>query len=259
MSLNQIVNMTRYPLDTLDLRKSCKETLDKTGALVLHDFLQPDTIDAIRAEGETSQHLAYFTDSNHNVYLQPADPNLPDDHPRNRQVVSSKGCITTDQIPSGSKLSQLYHDQTFQQFLCSVLDIEALYEYADPLSSINLHYAREGQELGWHFDNSSFAITLLIEAPAEGGSFEYVKNLRNADDGDMNFDGVEHVLDGKLAPQTLELQPGTLSLFRGQNSMHRVTPVIGNRARMLAVLAYNTRAGIALSESARKTFYGRLS
>ena len=37
------------------------------------------------------------------------------------------------------------------------------YPYEDPLSSINIHYASEGQELGWHFDNSSFAITLLLE------------------------------------------------------------------------------------------------
>jgi len=47
-------------------------------------------------------------------------------------------------------------------------------------------------------------------------------------------------------------------LFRGRNSMHRVTPVKGCRTRMLAVLAYNIEPGISLSESARLTFYGRL-
>ncbi|MCP3704490.1 MAG: 2OG-Fe(II) oxygenase, partial [Alteromonas sp.] len=45
---------------------------------------------------------------------------------------------------------------------------------------------------------------------------------------------------------------------RGRNSIHRVTPTEGDRIRMLVVLAYNTKPGIALSDSARMTFYGRL-
>ena len=59
----------------------------------------------------------------------------------------------------------LYDAPVFRAFLCSVLGETQLYSYADKLSSINLHYASEGQELGWHFDNSSFAITLLIQKP----------------------------------------------------------------------------------------------
>ena len=73
------------------------------------------------------------------------------------------------------------------RFLCAVLSEQELHEYADPLSGINLHYASEGQELGWHFDNSSFAITLLVEKPESGGAFEYVKDVRDADAGEMNF------------------------------------------------------------------------
>ena len=37
-------------------------------------------------------------------------------------------------------------------------------------------------------------------------------------------------------------------------SLHRVTPTEGDVTRMLAVLAYNTQPGIALSETARMTF-----
>ena len=176
----------------------------------------------------------------------------------NRKVQSSKGCITTDQIPENSALHKLYEHQLFRDFLCDVLEETALYEYADPLSSINLHYAGTGQELGWHFDNSSFAITLLVQKPDGGGIFEYVKNVRDADAGEMNYQQVENILDGNTTVNTLAMDAGALVLFRGRNSMHRVTPVEGDVTRMLAVLAYNTQAGVSLSESARKTFYGRL-
>jgi hypothetical protein len=137
--------------------------------------------------------------------------------------------------------------------------LKALYEYADVLSSINLHYASEGQQLGWHFDNSSFAITLMIQSPKSGGQFEYVKDVRDADKGEMNFHLSKKILDGEFEPETLNAEPGTLTLFRGRNSIHRVTPTVGDRTRMLVVLAYNTEPGKSLSESARMTFYGRLA
>ncbi len=258
MRLDQIIDQTRYPVTSSEFTVQCKETLDKTGALTLTEFLLPETINAIQIDGKNNQHLAYYTQSAHNVYLSPPDQNFPAEHPRNREVISSKGCITTDQVPADSILNTLYHSTEFREFLCEVLGIASLHEYADPLSSINLHYASEGQELGWHFDNSSFAITLLVQAPQRGGEFEYVKDLRDADSGDMNYDKVATVLDGKTAPQTLSLTAGTLSLFRGRNSMHRVTPVQGSTTRMLVVLAYNTEPGVSLSESARMTFYGRL-
>lgn len=180
------------------------------------------------------------------------------DHARNREVISSKGCITDDQIPPSSPLHTIYDSEIFRNFLCKVLGEEALYDYADSLSSINLHYADEGRELGWHFDNSSFAATLMIQEPEAGGVFEYVKNVRNADNGEMNFDAVAGVLDGKTPVETLSMPAGTLVLFRGRNALHRVTPTIGARTRMLVVFAYNSKPGIAISESASMTFYGRV-
>jgi hypothetical protein len=74
----------------------------------------------------------------------------------------------------------------------------------------------------------------------------------------MNFTGVTNVLDGTSPVQTLEMQPGTLVLFRGRDSMHRVMPTLGDQTRLLVVLAYNDAPGVSLSEAARMTFYGRV-
>ena len=99
----------------------------------------------------------------------------------------------------------------------------------------------------------------MLQASKEGGVFQYVSDLRDTNSKEMNFDGVEAVLNDKAPVKTLHMEEGTLVLFKGLNSLHRVTPTIGNRTRILVVLAYNNTAGVSLSETARMTFFGRLS
>ncbi|MEJ6388155.1 HalD/BesD family halogenase [Gymnodinialimonas ulvae] len=259
MQLNQIVDMSRYPLGTPAFDAACAETLDHDGVLVLPGFLRADALDAIQAEARAGEAQAYFCAQSHSVYLTPPDDARPADHAANRQVTSSKGCICDDAVAATSPLRSLYDAPEFRAFVMTATGEDALHPYADPLSSINIHYARTGQELGWHFDNSSFAITLLIQKPDDGGRFEYIRDLRDADAGEMNYAAVAALLDGKTTPDVLAMDPGALVLFRGRNSIHRVSPTEGATTRMLAVLAYNSEPGIALSERARMTFYGRLS
>jgi len=257
MSLNEIIDQTTYPISDETFRKQCKESYDENGILVMPGFVAPTVIDAIRCEGLENQGSVFASTKKHTVYLSPTDPEFAQNHPRNRQVVSSKGCITDDLIPADSALRKLYNSAMFREFLCEVVGEEAVYEYADPLSSINLHFAEKGQELGWHFDNSSFAITLMVQAPMAGGQFEYVSAVRDADAGEMNYEAVGNILDGQTQVEQLSAQPGTLVFFRGRNSIHRVAPNESEQVRMLAVLAYNTQPGVSLSEEAQLTFYGR--
>ena len=260
MTLEDIVDLANNPIGQSSFADACRTTLDDDGVLVLSNFIRADALASLRAESKVSQDNAYFCTQSHSVYLYlgPPDPSLPDSHAFNRQVWSSKGCICDDDISATSPLRILYDDGSFRHFIASVTGQGELHPYADSLSSINIHYAGRGQELGWHFDNSTFAITLLIQKPPSGSRFEYIKNLRNADAGDMNFDGVQALLDGKTQPQVLAMKEGDLVLFRGRNSIHRVSPNESDTTRMLAVLAYNAEAGVQLSKNARMTFYGRL-
>jgi hypothetical protein len=257
MKLNEIIDLESNPITDEGFREQCRKTLEVNGVILLTDFLSTEALEAIRGEGEAKKDLAYFTNSKHNIYISDPDPKYPDDHIRNILVTSSKGCITDDKIDADSPLRTLYDHPKFRKFLATVLREEALYEFADDYSSINLHYADEGQELGWHFDNSSFATTLLIQKPMDGGVFEYQRDTRNAEKQEMNFELVEKILNGESKVNTLSQEPGTLALFRGRNAIHRVTPTKGNVTRMLVVLAYNSEPGIALSASATKTFYGK--
>ncbi len=259
MKIDDIVNTGRYPLTDMAFGAACADTLTRDGVLVLPDFIQPKALAAMQAEARAGEGDAYFCAQTHSVYLSPTTSDFPENHPANRQVTSSKGCICDDIIADTSPLRRLYDDSGFRAFVMAATGETQLHAYADPLSSINIHYAKRGQELGWHFDNSSFAITLLIEKPDAGSRFEYIKDLRDADAGEMNYDGVAALLDGATTPDVLQMEPGTLVLFRGRNSIHRVSPNESDKTRMLAVLAYNAEPGVELSESARMTFYGRLA
>jgi hypothetical protein len=257
--LASILNTKSHPIDDLEYRSKCKSMLDQDGVLVLKNFLLSDSIRSILEEAIQQERLAYYCVNEHNVYLEPFDDNYHKSHPRNRTVVSSKGCITDDQVPKGSALRALYDSKDFKEFLCSVLNEESLYKYDDNLSSINIHYAKTGQELGWHFDNSSFAITLLIQKPEAGGEFEYIRDFRNSKNNDNNYDQVLDLINGQCKPKKLAMENGSLVLFRGKDAIHRVTPTVGDRTRILSVLAYNSEPNVKLSETARMTFFGKLN
>lgn len=257
MKFEDVIDLAVNPITDPAYVKQCKETLERDGAIVIENFLTPAALAQIKQEGDAKKDLAFFTHQKHNIYISDADENYDKDHIRNRLVTSSKGCITDDQISKESVLRTLYDSEVFRSFLKVVLDESGLYSYADECSSINLHYASEDQELGWHFDNSSFATTLMVQKPAAGGEFHYVRDVRDADRGEMNFSEVEKVLSGEITPNKLEIEPGALVLFRGRNAIHRVTPTVGDITRMMVVLAYNNKPGVALSASARKTFYGK--
>jgi len=214
-NISSIIDLEQYPIDDLKgFATECNTKLNEEGSVVLSNFINKKTIEEVKKEAGEKKHLAFFSDKTHTPYLSPVDPNYPDNHPRNRQIVSTKGCITDNQVSEDSSLRALYNSDKFKDFLCTVLGEEELHPFEDTLSSINVHYHLKGQNLGWHFDNSRFAITLMIQSAEAGGEVEYVKELRDSDSGDMNFEGV-----GKLA--------------------------------------YNTEAGISLSDEAKKTFYGK--
>ena len=253
--LDTVIDTDACPLDDDGFIDACHRRLAWDGVITIPGFLRPDAVSALVTEAESQAKNAHFTSSTHNVYLTPTDPALAGDHVFNRQITSSKGCITTDQVPDGSTHPSTVppHSSGYRgQWGAGAAGI------CRPALIHHQHYAADGQELGCHFDNSSFAVTLLLQAPEAGGAFQYVRDLRDADAGELNFKGVADVLDGNGTVETLDITPGTLVLFRGRNSMHRVTPTIGDRTRILVVLAYNTEPGIALSEAARMTFYGRL-
>lgn len=260
-ALDSVVDLAAHPLGDPAYGERCRQQLHDDGALLLGGFLRADVVAQLVAEADRQHHLAFYSEQTYNVYLDPPDLSKPENDARSLAIVGSKGAVTTDQVASDSALRALYDSATFRSFLCEVLGEDELYEYADPLSSINVNYYDESLELGWHFDNSSFSVTLLLQEPKAGGVFEFVPNMRDTTTGFQNEVGVAAQLEGRGDGALLQLDQtaGDLVLFRGRDALHHVTPVEGDRTRLLVVLAYNTEPGLSLSENARMTFFGRLS
>lgn len=57
--------------------------------------------------------------------------------------------------------------------------------------------------------------------------------------------------------QVNPLTAGTLNVFAGKNSLHRVSTVEGRSSRLVAVYSYYERPGVLFSEKERLGFYGR--
>ena len=56
---------------------------------------------------------------------------------------------------------------------------------------------------------------------------------------------------------TVPMTPGTLMLFEGRWSLHRVTPVVGPTPRHVALFGYDTKPGTMSSELLKQIRYGR--
>jgi hypothetical protein len=69
---------------------------------------------------------------------------------------------------------------------------------------------------------------------------------------------VKRVLDGDHERVvTLPMKPGTLLIFAGRYSLHRVTPIKGDTPRLVALFGYDTKPGTMSSELLKVVRYGR--
>ena len=141
-----------------------------------------------------------------------------------RRQHSSKLTIAWDEVLDTSPLRVLYGWDPLTEFIARALKIPRLYRYGDKLAACSLAVFHAGDELGWHFDRAAFAVTVMLQPAASGGEFDYVPGLRPEAGDDPT--ALLATLEGQGAsPRQLVNAPGTLSLFRGHRSLHRVTPV----------------------------------
>jgi hypothetical protein len=260
-ALAGLIDFARHPVHDLEgeggaLAERCRRGLEATGACLLDGFVRPEGVARMAAEGMRVAPQAWRTSSRGTAYLAAPDESFPERHPKRRLQSTSVGAVAYDLIPAGDAIRAVYEWDGLMDWLALAIGRERVYRYADPLGALNVAVMEAGEHLLWHFDQTDFVVSILLQDCARGGDFEYVPHIRSPER--PNYEGIERLLDGaRDGVVTLDVKPGTMALFMGRFSIHRVTPVEGATPRLIALLGYDTQPGVMSSDHLKLRRYGR--
>jgi hypothetical protein len=250
-----IVDLEKYPIDDLD-GAACQAIIaeatarwEALGATHFPGFIREDVLAQLASEvspeaGLLSHRRAYTAPT----HLGDVAAGDDDEHPQRRQFQTHVHAVAADQVPRETLLRQLYDSPQVAAFFARVIGKEQLYQYDDEFQKLNVMWVRDGGQRSWHYDGSDFVATLLIQQADEGGEFEFAPFIRGQQDGNGVFDerlkDVRALFDGTYMGQHLKgrAASGTMQLFNGLRSLHRVRCVYGPTTRISAVLSYDTNA-----------------
>ncbi len=258
------IDFSRDPLDRggaaiATIVKDCRTRLERDQYCSLPGFLRPEAIAVAAREAASLRDRGNPADSWRSCYLQhQGDPALPADHPRNIMQPARYRMIAADLLPGDSPLMTLYHWPPFRELVAAIVGVPELFPNEDPLQPVNVICYGAGDQSAWHYDSTNaFTMTLMLRAAEEGGLFELAPNTRRGE-GDEDILYMTEVLTGdRTRVKMVSREVGELTIFRGCNSLHRVSPVAGSRARLMAVFVYETESGIVGDSEVNMTVYGR--
>ena len=265
LGLSDLVDLQAFPIHAQDAAgyvaavDSARVGLRAEGCAVLGGFVRPEAVARLNDEILERKHLTHYSTQVMNPYFHTDfNPDYPADHPANTFIERSSGFIPGDAWDPGCATDVLFRAPEVARFIADCLEIGALHCYDDPLAGLTSNICDPGQQFTWHFDTNDFAVTVLVQPAADGGLFEYVPQIRSADD--EGFDAIADVLaGGRDGVRTLELRPGDLQIFRGRHSLHRVTRVgAGSRPRHAAIFAYTREPGVIGRVARTRQLFGRV-
>ena len=265
LDCKDIINHALYPIDESNaparrgIIERIKHELADDGCAVIRDFFSSAGLASLLEEANQRKPDAYYSQSKEcNVYLNDGDAALGADHPRNVLLPRTNGFITADLFEPETACHRLYHWEPLKQFLAECLGKDQLYLYQDPVSNMIVNLGRPGQQFNWHFDTNEFTITMLLQPASSGAHFEYVPDLRNAQD--ECYEDVRKVLEGdRDRVKRLELNAGDLQFFLGRFALHQVTENTGDNDRLLLIMSFSEQPGMIGSIVRVKNLYGKVT
>ena len=265
-TLNDVVNLDRYPIDDLGgvcgrgLVESCRKEFSQSVLLELPDFLMPNALHEVLEVVEGARPREHCYEMQRSAYdIDDAPPGVPNDpleahDPRTRLHRRHQTFLGFDEFESGSPLPRLFSSSELTGFLRAVLG-EPIHPVLDPVMGVCIAISSDGDEIGWHFDSHQFSVTVLLQEAEAGGIFEFLPTARQ---GQKNFDLVPAMFEGNdRAVCKARFQTGSLMLFRGIDTLHRLTPVEGEPARILGLLSYDATPDRVFSDDFRMAVLGR--
>lgn len=255
-----MIGCTGYDLDDPAQRRAVvaegRRQLRAEGFAALPGFVSARAAAAMAEEALATLPQAHRRDRMLGAYDIEPSPDMAADHPVRRRHPYCMHVTAMDLLPPSGMIRSLYRRDEMTELVADLLEERSLYRCADPLLSCAVTIMGEGDQHGWHFDTNDFVVTLLLQKPKQGGEFEFCPGIRS--ETDQNFAEVAAAMDG-TAPGSRRprVAAGTLMLFRGKQSIHRMTPVVGPRRRVIAIFSYDRTPGMMFSERTRLQAVGR--
>jgi len=246
-----IIDLDRYPISNLEapeaeeLVRMGRKRLAADGVFTLPGFIRPAALAAMQQEADRLCPDAFRRLDHRNAF------------PPGMGAVTrvSLGCIGYDQMEVESPMGRLFRWEGLTRFVSEVLERRPFHRSADPIASCMVTELAPGDELGWHFDANDGIVTLMLRSPGAGGAFEYAPNVRRRHDLSSLIDEV--LEDNCEEVVELGARPGTLTLFNGFQSLHRVAPVESVPSRLMLIFSYDSAPGQMFSDEVRLRFFGR--
>ena len=239
-----LVDTPRYPLHALQgsagaaLMESCRRRMREEGVCRLAAFLSSAGLGILRREALALRGRAHHSDVYHTPWYAEPDSSLPEDDPRAAALEFAVGYVGRDRLPAAGAIETLFGSEPLLALVQAMLGSGSIFRFDDSLGSLNVTVMGRGESLGWHFDACEAVASVLLESAEEGGGFEYIPPFTGTEE-EVRV-RVARVLrgDGSEAIE-VPMKPGDFVLFRGRHSLHRVTPVAGNRERLMLLMSYD--------------------
>ena len=262
IQLEDFLDLERFPIHDLTSKKraalvaDCRKDLEKWGCAHVPDFITPSAIQKMKEEAFRIMVGARRAHAWVNPYLTKEDTSLPEDHPKRFFEERTSSFINSDLLEADSILRMIYDSDVMVHFVSDCLNVGPIYRWAEPLGRNPYSVMKGGDYFPWHFDGNDFTISILVNESEEGGDFEYVPDIRSANN--ECFDDVGAVLQGaREKVRVLSLKTGDLQIFKGRYSMHRVTTTQGESPRIIALPTYVTNPYLVNRPHHAEAFYGR--
>lgn len=249
-----LVNLDRYPILELDSRSAktliatCRTALEEDALCLLPDFLTAAAVSRMAGEANGLSPKAIPQNKLRTSYGWMDNSGFAPDHPRGRLHRVRNSTVPLNFVPQNSSMRRLFFWDVLTEFIRRCLGFDTLYCSACPYLALEIKSYDSGEDICWHYDTNDGVVSLLLHEPDEGGGFEYVPYLRSEED--ENYAEVRRVFDGtsdRIRRPTLK--PGTLVLFRGRRSMHRVAPVgQTSKPRQILLLSYDQKPHMVFPE-----------
>ncbi|MCX7347433.1 MAG: hypothetical protein NTU78_17190 [Alphaproteobacteria bacterium] len=224
-----------------------RKTLASDALFSMPGFVRLEATAFMAAELEARLPWASRYESMNDAYGYDEDQ-WPEGHPRTARSLFRYHQVLNHQISNDSPLRKIYCWEPLREFLRQLMGYETFHRSECPHLALTAKIAGEGDTDGWHFDGNDVVFSVLLRAPEQGGQFEYVPNIRT--DAEQNYDDVAAVLAGSRDfVRVAKLAVGDLNVFQGDQTLHRVSPVVGNRKRIVGLFSYDRQSGTNFGES----------